>query len=229
MHILLDMDGTLVDSSPGIYHSYSGACRSVGLTPPAYHAFRNAIGPPIEDISRNLFSGLGDDILEQLRRNFRDDYDNGSYQMLTWHRKAKEIIRMLANDKELALSIITNKPTSPTLRILEEADLLSHFQYVIGVDYCQEALAGKRFSSKGDAISFTLGLAGCTSGSCLYIGDTPSDLQAASKNNVGFVAATYGFYSWSAHELEGHNSISAFEELPGLLVRLGVLDSTRLH
>lgn len=228
MHILLDLDGTLIDSSPGIFHSYSLACHAVGLTPPDFDAFRSAIGPPIEKISREFFRELSDDGLERLRKTFRDDYDKKSYRMLTWHDKAKEIIPILAADQRLALSIITNKPTSPTLRIIEDAGLLPHFQHVVGVDYCRGDLAGQRFACKADAISFTLGLAGCQSGSCLYVGDTAADLQAAAKNNVRFVAATYGFYSWSADELEGHNSIRAFEELPDLLVRLGVLNPARL-
>jgi phosphoglycolate phosphatase len=218
----LDLDGTLVDSSPGIFHSYSRACRAVGLTPPEFDTFRSAIGPPIEDISKGFFSGLSDDVLEQLRKTFREDYDNKSFRMLTWHDKAKEIIPILAGDRRLALSIITNKPTSPTVRIIEDAGLLPHFQHVVGVDYCRGDLAGQRFAAKADAIRFTLGLAGCQSASCLYVGDTASDLQAAAKNNVRFVAATYGFYSWSADELEGHNSIRTFEELPDLLVRLGM-------
>lgn len=224
MHLFLDFDGTLIDSSQGIYYSFAKACRAIGLIPPDFLEFRSLIGPPIEKISKTLFHTLDDETTEQLRQHFRADYDQERYRMFTWHERVEETLALLARDCKLPLSIVTNKPTQPTLDIIEEAGLRPFFQHVVGIDYPCKQSVGTTFPSKANAITFALELTDCHPSACFYVGDTPSDLEAAHKSQVTFIAATYGFYQWENDDLNGRASLTSFSGLPQLLVDLGALD-----
>ena len=59
--ILLDLDGTLVDSAPGILSSCRAALRALGHIPAPSLDLSTMIGPPIEDLMRLLLEPYGDD------------------------------------------------------------------------------------------------------------------------------------------------------------------------
>ncbi|MEY5004673.1 MAG: hypothetical protein RLZZ594_703, partial [Actinomycetota bacterium] len=47
--ILWDLDGTIIDSSPGIYASFIHTFETVGLPVPSIAQMREFIGPPLRD------------------------------------------------------------------------------------------------------------------------------------------------------------------------------------
>ena len=47
-HVLLDLDGTLSDSEPGILRSLQWACEQEGFPVPTEAEVRSVIGPPLE-------------------------------------------------------------------------------------------------------------------------------------------------------------------------------------
>jgi hypothetical protein len=58
--VLLDLDGTLIDSQPGILASCLAALRALGHEPHETLDIRGAIGPPLEDVMRGLLQAYGD-------------------------------------------------------------------------------------------------------------------------------------------------------------------------
>ena len=54
--VLLDLDGTLIDSYPGIQASCLAALRALGHQPDETLDIRRFIGPPLEDIMQVLRS-----------------------------------------------------------------------------------------------------------------------------------------------------------------------------
>ena len=52
--VLLDLDGTLIDSQAGILSSYRAALRTLGHVPEPTPDLSAIIGPPIEDVMRLL-------------------------------------------------------------------------------------------------------------------------------------------------------------------------------
>jgi beta-phosphoglucomutase-like phosphatase (HAD superfamily) len=59
--VLLDLDGTLIDSRPGILASCLAALRALGHQPDATPDIKRLIGPPLEDIMQVLLQPYGDD------------------------------------------------------------------------------------------------------------------------------------------------------------------------
>ena len=59
--VLLDLDGTLINSQPGIRASCVAALRALGHEPGETLDIRSVIGPPLEDVMQFLLQPHGDD------------------------------------------------------------------------------------------------------------------------------------------------------------------------
>lgn len=219
-HLFLDFDGTLVDSSKGIYNSYIKACIELGLPQASIVEFRKLIGPPIQVLAKNLIPGITEHKLESLRLRFRRDYDFSGYKLFSWFDGVATTLQALAALPMLQVSIVTNKPTQPTRAILADAGLEDIFRLVVGIDYCKQFTDGRPFSSKADALRFALNLVDCSAANAVYVGDTLADRDSSLKCGVHFIAATYGFHQWAPECIDFTNSISSFDELLACLTRL---------
>ena len=71
--ILLDLDGTHVDSAPGILDSCRAALRELGHEPTLLQA-SGLIGPPIEEIMATLLAPFGDNRVEAGVAAYRANY-----------------------------------------------------------------------------------------------------------------------------------------------------------
>src|SRR5260370_42062906 len=58
--VLLDLDGTLIDSQPGILASCLAALRALGHEPDETLDIKRTIGPPLEDMMQVLLQPYGD-------------------------------------------------------------------------------------------------------------------------------------------------------------------------
>lgn len=215
-NLLLDLDGTLVDSSPGIYHSFCLACDKFSLSAPSYSLFCSLIGPPIQDIARQLFSNLDHSSIEEFRQIFRDDYDDLRYKMHEWYPGVLDTISSLKTSLAIDISIITNKPTHPALDLIESAGLISCISRIIGIDYLAIYDSGPVFSSKADALSYIIRLDSLDLRKSVYVGDTYSDLEACEHCKLPFIAALYGFHIWHPQQTPPH-CINYFGEIKSFL------------
>lgn len=116
LHLLWDMDGTLVDSEPEILATIEKSLATVGVKMEEAEAPLR-IGPPVKVIIRNSFSEevLSDSQLDEAVNAFRKIYDNSDYENTLPFEGIDEII----HDSKYVHHVITNKPDLATNRILE--------------------------------------------------------------------------------------------------------------
>jgi Haloacid dehalogenase-like hydrolase len=69
--VLLDLDGTLIDSQPGILASCLAALRALGHEPDESLDIRRAIGPPLEDLMQALLQPYGDGRVDEAVAAYR--------------------------------------------------------------------------------------------------------------------------------------------------------------
>src|ERR1700755_1187745 len=72
--VLLDLDGTLIDSYPGILASCLAALRALGHEPDETFDIRRAIGQPLEDMMQILLQSYGDDRVDEAVTAYRQHY-----------------------------------------------------------------------------------------------------------------------------------------------------------
>ena len=72
--VLLDLDGTLIDSYPGILASCLAALRALGHEPDETLDIRKIIGPPLEDMMQVVLQSYGDDRVAEAVAAYRSHY-----------------------------------------------------------------------------------------------------------------------------------------------------------
>jgi len=215
-NLIFDLDGTLVDSSVGIYCAFCEASNTLGLVPPDLHHFRSYIGPPIALLAKEIYTGISSSDLCLLESAYRHHYDLNYYSHYSLYPHALSTISSLHCRDSYTLSIVTNKPTDVSIAILQLSGLLHMFDLVLGVDYfCRSSSSTSH--TKSSLIRHVSSLK--PGYEPIYIGDRYSDLASSNAANVRFVAALYGYQDWEFLE----KPAQSIADLPALLPLLNNL------
>lgn len=197
VHICFDFDGTLADSFEGIYWAFCESAHQHKLNLPQKSELRRIIGPPVEKLFDQIYGASKEYLRESFRIDFRKHYDQEGYRQTSWYDGAEEQIIKL-RDAGATLSIVTNKPTRPTTKLVEKKKLSKEFELIIGIDYLVNNKSKQKFSSKKEALDLLkISIGHVKIKNLIYVGDTPGDLQAAHASQFVFVACTYGYHDWS--------------------------------
>jgi phosphoglycolate phosphatase len=186
-HAIFDLDGTLVDSLPGIEWSIQAALARCGL-PPLSRDLRPLIGPPIRRILAAVSGVREPERLDRLEYAFRSSYDSGGWRRTRLQAGAAELLEQL-RDGGIGLWVVTNKPARATRRILEGLQLAGLFEEI----RCRDSRT-PAFGSKAEVLVDLLRRRALTPSACLMIGDTAEDSEAAMAAGIdcAIVADGYG-------------------------------------
>jgi phosphoglycolate phosphatase len=189
--MLFDLDGTLLDSLPGIAYSTRAAFTACGLAMGEVE-LRTLIGPPIRTILAKIAladvaGGLSEEQLDRLVQAFRLSYDNEGWKMTPHYVGAAELLREL-RAKGKRLFVVSNKPRPISLKILEAEGTLELFEEIVTRDSRRPA-----YSGKWEMMSSLMERHGLEPQDCLMVGDTMEDAEAASATGMKFCLMTHGY------------------------------------
>ncbi len=207
-HVLLDLDGTISDSSPGIARSLQHAFAVCGYEPPTDEEVRTVIGPPFEIGLPEL--GIPVDDLERVVDAYRDRYEDVGLFENTVYPGIVDMLDELAAAGH-TLSVATAKPEPTAKRIIEHFGLTDRFEVEAGATI--EIGLGRR--TKADVINFALielRLGPSDLRRVVMVGDRNHDVEGAHLNGIDCIGVTWGF--GSAEELHGAGA-AAVVDTPG--------------
>jgi len=184
--VLFDLDGTLLDSLPGIVHSVNHACREVGLPKPE-EDFRTLLGPPIRKIFAKVVCTENAEQLDRLEAVFRLHYDAEGWRKTRCFAGARETLELLKGSGR-RLFVASNKPIHISLEILENESLLPLFETIYTRDSRQPP-----YTSKTEMVGDLLNVHSVRCSECLLVGDTMEDIQAAMGNGIDAVLMEHGY------------------------------------
>jgi phosphoglycolate phosphatase len=208
--ILVDLDGTVMESALGITRTLAIAMEELGFPVPPPSRLVEFVGPPIYDGLRDVAGLTGADadaVLERYRARYRT---TGAFEAEPYPgvREALAALRELA-----PLAIATSKPESIAVSILERFELASFFTVVAG------ASDDETRSAKADVITRALELlveAGVDVSRPVMIGDRIHDVEGAAEHGIPAIVAGWGY--GSPEEAAGAIAIAdAASDLPGLV------------
>lgn len=131
--VLFDLDGTLVDSAPGIWASVRAAAAELGLPRPTPDQLRAMVGPPLQDGFAAVF-GLRGAVVDAAVAAYRAHYTAGAIFEVTVYAGIPELLQRLADDGA-TLAVATSKPGPSAVRVLEHTGLLGAFATVHGATF----------------------------------------------------------------------------------------------
>jgi phosphoglycolate phosphatase len=126
--VLFDLDGTLVDSTPGIWASVRFAAAELGLPEPTAAQLGRMVGPPLQDGFAQVL-GVAD--VDRAVAAYRAHYAAGALLDVTVYDGVPEMLARLAAGGAV-LAVTTSKPEVFALRVLEHTGLRPHFATVHG-------------------------------------------------------------------------------------------------
>jgi phosphoglycolate phosphatase len=205
-HILFDLDGTLVDSLPGIAHSVRAALTSCGL-PALCPDLKPLIGPPIRGILARVSGCSEPRLLDRLERAFRSHYDAHGWQETLLQGDVPGLLKRL-RDGQADSSVVTNKPSLASERILARLGLRQQFAAVV----CRDSRTPP-FSSKGEMIGALVSLRNLERAKCLLVGDTLEDYRAAEEAGVAVAIVAHGYGAEAVREHAPDCVFSGWDEV----------------
>ena len=184
--ILFDLDGTLVDSLPGIEFSVREAFRTCKL-PLLEDGLRKMVGPPIRKILSQAGNVVEENDLDALERAFRASYDAEGWRTAVCFPEAKRVLGML-HERGHRLFVVSNKPRHVSIQILEREGILHYLEAVVTRDS-----RSPQHSGKEEMIKTLLAEHLINREKCLMVGDTEEDANAAASFGIEFVWMTHGY------------------------------------
>jgi phosphoglycolate phosphatase-like HAD superfamily hydrolase len=208
--VLFDLDGTIIDSFPGIFRCANETLAAFDVAPVDVSGVRQIIGPPLAETFLRL--GIRDEDVVDAIVTYRSLYEaDGLFEYELFDGIA-DVIGAL-DDAGVTLAVATSKITRTSVRIIEHAGLLDRFFVVLGNEP-----DGQR-GTKTEVITDVLAALPQTSRSrTVMVGDRSHDAEGAAANAVEFVGVTWGY--GSVEELRAHGAVNLIDHPRELLVHL---------
>jgi phosphoglycolate phosphatase len=186
--VLFDLDGTLLDSKPGIVAGLRQALGRLGHEVPAEHPLDWAIGPPLAEVLARLLADFGDDRIEQAVGLYREWYWASGLFDARVYAGVPEMLEDLVGAGKV-LFVATSKRTDFARRVLAHFGLAGRFRAIQGAE------PHGRFDDKAELIRHLLAAERLDPGETVLVGDRAHDVAAARANGLGVVGVTYGYGS----------------------------------
>jgi phosphoglycolate phosphatase len=211
--ILLDLDGTLIDSKPGIVASYDAMLCGLGHVPDPAFDLTFVIGPVLEDVMGDVLAHYGDTRVEEAIAAYRRHYAEIGVFDVTLYDGVEALLPALTV-AGLRLFLATSKRTVFAARILEHLGLARYFDGIYGSEP-----DGSR-DHKPELIADILRREGLRPDRCAMVGDRRYDVVGAHANGIRAVGVLWGYGGREELEQAGADSVVASPvELEAMLTR----------
>jgi phosphoglycolate phosphatase len=210
--ILFDLDGTIVDSAPGITATLAYMFEQLGKPIPTPSELLRYVGPPLLDSFRDL-AGFTPEESARALEIYREKYLNvGAYDATQY--PGVGLVLKAVHESPLRMSLATSKPETPATLILEHFNLARYFDIITG------ASDDEVRSAKKDVVAealIRLAAMGADVSRPVLVGDREHDVHGAAANNVPTIFVDWGYGSL-AEQAGSVAVVKTPEELEKLLL-----------
>jgi phosphoglycolate phosphatase len=198
--VLLDLDGTLIDSQPGILASCLAALRALGHDPNETLDVKRAIGPPLEDMMRVLLQPYGDDRVAEAvvayRRHYGESGLLGSEPYPGIGSSLKEM-----QQAGLQVYLATSKREIFARRILEHLEFETYFDGIYG------SVPSGKLDHKPELLAHILSERNISPSHSLMVGDRRYDISGAHTVKMRGLGVLWGYGTRDELEAAGADQL----------------------
>ena len=206
--ILFDVDGTLIDSAPGIIHTLQEVFCTMGVDVSGVN-LRRYLGPPLRKSFGEHFTDPA--LIEKATDLYRTSYAvKGSHECAVF----PGVLQMLQTLKQAGfiLCTATSKPTKVVTPILEEQGLAQYFDFIGGASMDESR------DTKTEVVRYVLSQPALQGKRVLMVGDRNDDMRGAADCGLDAAGVLYGY--GSREELEAFHPVLLAESCADLTDRL---------
>ena len=215
--LVLDLDGTLADTTRDLIPVLNRITKAYDLDPIAFGDVGHVVGHGAKAMIEKAFAlqsrELSGEMLEELFANFLVDYEENICVDTVLFDGVVDALSAFEQDG-WKLAVCTNKLESLAIKLLKELEIFDCFAAITG---------GDTFSMrKPDPahIIKTIEMAGGRPDAAIMVGDSITDINGAKSGNIPVIAVNFGYTDTPVEELSPDRIISHYRELKQAVVGL---------
>ena len=184
--VLLDLDGTLLDSLPDLAQAVNGMRNDLGLTALSTELIGTYIGKGAAVLVQRSLADVPEQSHDEAMVLFRKHYHACNGRNAVPYPGALEGLARL-HGMGLKLAVVTNKPEQFTLPLLERTGITPYISAAVSGDTCRHT------KPHPEPLLHACKLLGVLPGQAIMIGDSINDVQAARAAGMPALAVPYGY------------------------------------
>jgi phosphoglycolate phosphatase len=192
--VIFDMDGTLINTSKGIFATANYTMKALGFEELPESQLRKFVGPPLPSCFR-IACGLDENLIESACDIYRDEYIKGNMYLGDVYPGIESLLDTLTQ-KGITLGVATLKTEEMAINILKEKGLFSYFSSIKGADINDKLTKAQIIRNVLDALNIS------DYATVMMVGDTPHDGDGAVAVGVDFLGVDWGFGYHKGHKIE---------------------------
>jgi len=201
--VLLDLDGTLIDSYPGILASCLAALRALGHEPDDSLDIRRFIGPPLDEILQALLQTYGDDRVADAVTAYRQHYGESGYLGSVPYPGIGESLEEMKR-AGLSIYLATSKRAVFANRILDHLKFATYFDGIYG------SVPSGELDHKPELLAHILSKHNISPLRSLMVGDRRHDIAGAHAVGMRGLGVLWGYGARDELETAGADQLVEF-------------------
>lgn len=190
--VLIDVDGTLVDSVPDLAYCVDEMMKQLGMPVRGEQRVREWVGNGVERLTRraliNQLNGEPDEALFQKAMPiFEALYRDNTSKRSRLYPGVQAALDFLKTQKNVRLGCVTNKASQFTLPLLKDLGVSDYFELIV----CGDTLPQKK--PHPAPLLHAAEKLGAKPEQSLMLGDSQSDVKAARAAGFKIVCMSYGY------------------------------------
>ncbi|MEG1836471.1 MAG: HAD hydrolase-like protein [Synergistaceae bacterium] len=211
--ILFDFDGTLADTSEGIFNCVRFTQEKMKLREISLEEYLSFVGPPMEESYSRVFALSACDSKRAVSFHKQYGVENGAFEV-SLYGSIKKLLKLL-REQNRQIGVATLKFQKTTEKIISFLSMSDLFDVVKGSEGIQE-------ETKSSIIDACLhGLPTGTDYESVLVGDSKYDAIGAAEVGIDFIAVTYGFGFKTKEEAQQYDSVFIAESVDDLISFFG--------
>ena len=210
--LIFDLDGTLIHSVPDMHLAISKTLKEFNLGVISEQQLQLFVGQGMLKLSERVVKFCGGDqsLVEPVYKSYRENYSEVPYKFSRYMKGVENTIKTLF-DRNIPMSICTNKRQLVTEKLLTQMNIDHYFKTIVGA---QDGIPLKPNREMIDLVISKLNL-----DNFLYfmIGDTANDVEAARSAGIKSIIVSGGYTDQSVQDLNSDYILNDMGELSNFL------------